>query len=43
MQVQPDCIGVCLTVLEYNTPTQRLVKGVATNWLNRIRHDFHCT
>ena len=40
-KVQPDSIGVCLTVLEYNTSTNRLVKGVATNWLNRIRHDFH--
>jgi sulfite reductase alpha subunit-like flavoprotein len=43
VQVQPECIGVCLTVLEYNTATSRLVKGVATNWLNRIRRDFHRT
>ena len=39
--VHPDCIGVCLTVVEFHTSSRGLVKGVATNWLNTLRRDYH--
>lgn len=35
-QVQPDTICITAVVLEYTTPTGRLTKGVATNWLKQM-------
>lgn len=33
MQVHPNSIHICAVVVEYNTKTGRVNKGVATNWL----------
>lgn len=32
-KVHPHCIHICAVVIEYNTKTGRVFKGVATNWL----------